>query len=246
MILANLRQRLTPDDHRLVLAMLSRGEPGRRARLERRAAEEGPDGLLDDPELPGLLLHAPGYATPSAPLFILVAVRHALRRAGLDDRRLADYVGAMVFEFGLKDRAWRAAPHDDDEFHYLTDIVSAAEQNEGRRGFLLLAHLGNYSLWLAGLFPDRVAERRQRRGGPGFSYYETLGARGFRRASDDDLAARLDLADVYAHAAERFGAIRMALNRLSDEAFFRTGGTERLLRQAADAVAYPPRAQPLF
>lgn len=246
MILANLRQRLTPDDHGLVLALLSRGDPGQQARLERRAAEEGPDGLLDEAALPGLLLNAPGCATPSAPLFLYVTVRHALRRAGVDDRRLADYVGAMVFEFGLKDRAWRADQHDDDEFRYLTDIVAAAEQNAGRRGFLLRAHLGNYSLWLAGLFPDWVAERRQRRGGPGFSYYESLGARGFRLASDDDLAARLELADVYALVAERFGEVRVALNRLSDEAFFRTGGTERLLRQAADAVSFPPPSGPLF
>jgi hypothetical protein len=246
MILANLRQRLTPDDHQLVLALLAGGDARRRARLERRAAEEGPDTLLDEAELPGLLRDAPGYATPSAPLFIYVAVRQTLRRAGLDDQRLADYVGAMVFEFGLKDRAWRLSRNDDDEFHYLSDIVAAAEQQPGRRGFLLLAHLGNYSLWLAGLFPDRVAQRRQRRAGPDFSYYETLGARGFRLASDDDLAARLELADVYAHAAERFGAIRVALNRLSDEAFFRSTSTERLLRQVTDGVAFPAPDGPLF
>jgi hypothetical protein len=246
MILANLRQRLTPDDHGLVLGLLARGDGHRRARLERRAAEEGPDSLLDEAELPGLLLNAPGCAAPSAPLFIYVAVRHTLRRAGLDHPRLADYVGAMVFEFGLRDRAWRVAPHDDDEFHCLADIVAAAEQHGGRRGFLLLAHLGNYSLWLAGLFPDRVARWRQRRGGPDFSYYETLGARGFRLASDDDLAARLELAEVYAHAAERFGAIRVALNRLSDEAFFRTPSPERLLRQVTDGLAFPAPDPPLF
>jgi hypothetical protein len=239
MILANLRQRLTPDDYQLVAVLLARG-------ASRRRTEDGPDDLLDDVDLPGLLLRAPGYATPSAPLFIYVTVRHALRRAGLDDRRLADYVGALVFEFGLRDRAWRAAPHDDDEFHYLADIVSAAEKSDGRRGLLLLAHLGNFSLWLTGLFPDRVAERRQRRGGPGFSYYETLGARGFRLASDDDLAAQLELDDVYALAARQFGAIRVALNRLSDEAFFRSASTERLLRQAADGVAFPTPEEPLF
>jgi hypothetical protein len=246
MILANLRQRLTSDDHQLVLALLSGGDSGRRARLEHRAKDHGPDTLLDEADLPGLLFNAPGYGAPSAALFIYVAVRHTLRRAGLDDPRLADYVGALVFEFGLRDRAWRVAPNDDDEFHYLSDIVAAAEQHDGRRGFLLLAHLGNYSLWLAGLFPDRVAERRQRRGGPDFSYYETLGARGFRLASDDDLAARLELAEVYARAAERFGAIRVALNRLSDEAFFRTPSPERLLRQVSDGLAFPEPGQPLF
>lgn len=246
MILANLRQRLTSDDHQLVLGLLAGGDGARRRRLADRAAAEGPDPLLDDPALPGLLHRSPGYATPSAPLFIYVTVRHALRRAGFDDARLADYVGAVVFEFGLRDRAWRATPRDDDEFHYLADLVSAVERADGRRAFLLLAHLGNFSLWLAGLFPDWVAQRRQRRGGPGFSYYETLGARGFRLASDDDLALRLELADVYQRAAEGFGAIRVALNRLSDEAFFQSSSVERLLRQAADGAARPGSEEPLF
>jgi hypothetical protein len=246
MILANLRQRLTPDDHRLVLALLSAGGAARRARLDAQLAEADPDGLLDDPDLPGLLRDAPGYATPSAPLFIYVIVRQALRRAGVHDARLADYVGALVLEFGLRDRAWRASRHDDDEFRYLTDIVAAAERTDGRRAFLLLAHLGNFSLWLAGLFPDWIAERRQRRGGPDFAYYESLGARGFRLASDDDLASRLELSEVYSLAAARFGAIRVALNRLSDEAFFRGCSTERMLRQAADGLALPEGDEPLF
>jgi hypothetical protein len=225
MILANLRQRLTPSDWDLVHTVLARGDDRRRNDLKHRAIREGPDALLDDDALPELLRRAPGQGAPSAPLFIYVTVRHALRRTGVDDVRLADYVGALVLEFGLRGRAWRISTHDDAEFHYLADILAAAESTPGRRGFLLGAHLGNFSLWLAGIFPDYITERRVRRGGPDLAYYEALGAHGFRLASDDELAARLDLTDILESAAERFSELRVALNRLSNEQFFRRSRT---------------------
>ena len=105
----------------------------------------------------------------------------------------------------------------------------------GRRGFLLAAHLGNFSLWMAGVFPDHITAREERRGGPGLRYYEELGMRGFRLAASHRLAEQLDLAGLYSRAAESFSAIRVALNRLSDRLLFPHVNTPgRLLRQVGD------------
>ena len=51
MIRANTRGRLTAADLQLVILLLSRGSAHRRAYLERRLASEGPDSLLDAPDL---------------------------------------------------------------------------------------------------------------------------------------------------------------------------------------------------
>ena len=51
MIRANTRGRLTAADLQLVILLLSRGSAHRRAYLERRLATEGPDPLLDAPDL---------------------------------------------------------------------------------------------------------------------------------------------------------------------------------------------------
>ena len=63
---------------------------------------------------------------------------------------------------------------------------------------------------------------------------------------DDDNVAKPEEIETLVRAAERFGAIRVALNRLSDEAFFRTPSPERLLRQVSDGLAFPEPGQPLF
>ena len=235
MILADLRERISATDVELVIQLLSRGDAAHRGDLLRMAGKHGIDSLLDAAELPELLRTAQSLGQPTAALFIYVTVRHALRAAGIDDRHLSDYLGALVFEFGLRDRAHRISRFDDEQYRYLTDLVADIAAVAGRRGFLLAAHLGNFSLWMAGVFPDRITAREERRGGPGLRYYEELGMRGFRLAASHRLAEQLDLAGLYSRAAESFSAIRVALNRLSDRLLFPHVNTPgRLLRQVGD------------
>jgi hypothetical protein len=240
MVLANLRQRMTAGDVALIIRVLARDDAARRAALEQRAATCGVDDLLDVDHLPQLLQDVQELGTPSAALFLYVTVRHTLRSVGIDDRHLSDYLGALIFEFGLRDRAFRVSRSDDEVYRYLTDLLADVGRVSGRRGFLLRAHLGNFSLWLAGLFPDFIAARRVRRGAPGLRFYEELGARGFSLASDHHLAHQLDLVDIYRAAAQRFSTLRVALNRLSDRLLFPNAHSPaRLLRQVEDEFAHP-------
>src|SRR6266496_1817545 len=233
MILANVRGRLRAPDFRLVVLALARGDTARRARFERLILERGPDELLDEPGLLDALLALRTLAVPSAPLFAYVAVRHTLRAAGVDDRLLADYLAALLLEFGDHDRHVRIGRADDESYHYLVDIVEdlTGLDDAGERGFLLRVHLGNYSLWLAGLFPDYIAARRSRKGGPDLPYYDELGRQGFRLAAEHRLAEHLGVATIYRAAAEQFPTLRVAFNRLSDRVFFPNISTpDKILR----------------
>jgi hypothetical protein len=220
MIRADVRGRLTGSDLQLVMLLLSRGSAQRRASLERRLELEGPDALLDSPALLERLLAVRTMLVPSEPLFFYVLVRHTLRHAGIDDRDLADYLAALVLDFGRRDRAWRVDWNDDEQHRYLVDILTDLESCEGERRFKIMAHLGNYALWLAGLFPDYIAARRLRKGGPDLTYYDALGRRGFELASDHALAGQYGLTGVFQAMAERFPSVRGALNGMSDRVFF--------------------------
>src|SRR5256886_2748603 len=175
----------------------------RAARWERQLLEEGPDELLDEPGLLAALLALRTLRVPSPALFTYVAVRHTLRAAGVDDRALADYLAALLLEFGDHDRHVRIRRSDDETYHYLVDMVEdlMGLDDAGERAFLLRAHLGNYSLWLAGLFPDYIAARRSRKGGPDLPYYDELGRQGFRLAAEHRLAEPPGVATIYPPAA---------------------------------------------
>lgn len=220
MIVADTRGHLESSDLHLVLLLLAGGSAVARARWERRLEHEGPGPLLDAPELAERLLAVRTLLAPSEALFLYVMVRHALRTEGVDDADLADYLAALLLAFGQRDRAWRVDWNDDHRHGYLVDIVADLEQTEGDRRFKVMAHLGNYALWLAGVFPDYIAARRVRRGGPGLGYYDALGRRGYGLAAEHALADRFGLDAVFRTASERFEVVRGALTTLSDRVFF--------------------------
>ncbi len=231
MIRANTRGRLSGADLQLLVLLLSRGSVRKRVYFERLLESEGPDPLLDAPELLERLLAVRAMLVPSPPLFFYVLVRHALRQSGLDDRDLADYLAALLLDFGQGDRAWRVDWNDDQRHRYLVEILADLDASTGERRFRVMVHLGNYALWLAGLFPDYIAARHLRKGGPDVSYYDALGRRGFGMASDHALASHYGLDALLRTASERFPAVRGALNGLSDRVLFPAAATpDRALR----------------
>lgn len=239
MILADTRQRLSRDDVQLAIRLLSRTGREEVEQLERRLSDEGVDAILDDPRLADALLRMPQGAHASFALFAYVMVRRALAESGETDRGLADYVSAIVVQFGLHQRAWRIAGSDDQIYTTLLELSGDVNDPDARRSFLVRTHLGNYALWLSGLFPDHIEQRRWRRGGPDIEYYEELGRQGFRLAADHRLAEEHGLATLYATAAERFGLLRTALNSLSDSLLFPNVHTpERLMRQVRDEARW--------
>ena len=223
MILANTRGQLKARDLELVVLLLSRGSAVRRAELERRLEGEGPDPLLDQPELAERLLAVRSMLVPSETLFFYVLVRQTLLAAGLDEREVADYLSALLLEFGRRDRASRVDWHDDQSHRYLVDILADLEATQGERRFRVMLHLGNYALWLAGLFPHYIEARRIRRGGPDLDYYDALGRRGYAMASDHALADRFQLEGLLHTVAERYPTLREALNALSERILFPGG-----------------------
>ena len=203
---------------------------------EDRLREQGLDALLDDAGVLRKLVRGDGVSAAPAPLLFYVMVRHALMQREIHDRQLADYTAAVLLEFAMAGKAHRVDGGEGEPFFYLTDILGALERARGEREFLLRVHLGNFALWLGGVFPDYIAHRVQRRGAPPMSYYDEMGAAGFRMAAGSDLALRHGVGDLFLRAADRFRDVRSALNSLSDTLFFPQSqdAIERLLRQVSD------------
>ncbi len=239
MILADTRHRLTRDDAQLAARLLATEIGDDPQSLESRIADEGIDVVLDDPRLAGALLRQPRAAHASLALFTYVMIRQALRRAGEDDRGVADYVAAIVLNFAIHDRAHRIAMTDDERYDAIVKLCEDLDDPDARRSFLVRTHLGNYALWLSGIFPDYIEQRRWRRGGPDLEYYEQMGRRGFELAADHRLAEAHGMAGLYSSVAEHFGMLRTALNTVSDTLFFPSvNSPERLMRQVADEARW--------
>lgn len=239
MILADTRHHLTRDDAQLVARLIARDSGEELAAIERKLSDGEIDAVLDDDRLPDALMRARQGACASLPLFAYVMVRRALRRLGEDDRTLADYLAALMLHFGMRDRANRIGLSDDQTYETLVDLLADVDDPDGKRSFLVRTHLGNYALWLSGFFPDYIAHRQFRRGGPDLDYYEEMGRRGFQLAAGHRLARNHGMTTLYATAAERFGLLRAALNEVSDTMLFPDRSSpDRLMRQVTNEARW--------
>ena len=239
MIMATVRHQLTRDDAQLVARLIARDSGTPLEEIERTLADQGIDAVLDDPRLPAALLREGQGAWASLPLFSYVMVRSALRRLGEDDRRLADYVAAVLMHFGMRDNARRVSAGDDQLYDSLAALLADVDDPDGRRSFLVRTHLGNYALWLSGLFPDYIEHRKWRRGGPDLDYYEEMGRKGYQLAAGHRLADDHGMATLFATAADRFGLLRAALNDVSDALLFPNRySPERLMRQVTSEARW--------
>jgi hypothetical protein len=236
MILPTIRTSFDRADAGFLIWLLTRGSDAAREREESRVQEYGLDAVLDDPRTLNALLAGREFSTARPELVFYVLIRHALLEDGINDRGLADYLTALVLSFGRGGRAYHIA-EDNAEYRYLVDIVAAGDQSSGRRAFMLRAHLGEFALWLSGLFPDHITAREQRRAAPPLSYYEELGSTGYRLAARYDEAEQHGISELYSNCADFFPALRVALNRVADRHLFPVRGDriDRLLRQVADS-----------
>ncbi len=239
MIVPDIRQRLTRSDAQLVLALLGDTGADAAASAQETLRDQGFDALLDSPRLLSAVMTSPRGAFASLPLFLYVVTRHAMLQQGEPSRAMADLVGSILLKFSFGKRAVRIADVDDEVFDTMATLLVASHGGDARRAFMARAHLGNYALWLSGMFPDRIEHLRWRRGAPGLEYFEEMGRRGWRLAAEHRLAGAHGLTPLFADAADRFDTLRKALNRVSDTLLFpRVHTPERLMRQVKDEVRW--------
>ncbi len=181
LIHANCRLQFTADDVSFILATLGKRVNDAAALVALLTDTESRDAILDDPRLVRALLEQRGCLRVSHRFYFYVLVRHVLRQSGLDDRPLADYVAEVLTEFSREERAGCVVPGQPQPLKYYFEMLAALQTADDYTTFCVQAHIGNHSLFLSGVFPERIRHRAKRRGFPNLRYYEDLGRASFKR-----------------------------------------------------------------
>lgn len=218
-ILPNCRIQFTAEDIDFITGALQRRPGGTDCLVGLLADAETRDLILDDEQLFRALLEYRGCLRVSSHFYFYVMVRNVFRRAGIQDREVADYVAEVLSEYSLQERARMLIPGQKNSLEYFFEMMAALQNADDRTSFVIRAHIGNHSLFLTGVFPQRILHRAEKRGFPNLSYYEELGRSNFRVASDHRLAQRYELGPIFAQLSERFHDTRLALNDISDRLF---------------------------
>jgi hypothetical protein len=213
---ANCRSQFTSEDYDFMLEAFRRKQSERASLVELLSDPETRDLILDDPALFHALLEHRGCLRVSHHFYFYVLVRTTLKRSGIEERDVADYVAEVLAEYSNAERSRPVIPGHKGTVDYFIDMIQALETADDHTRFMIRAHIGNQSLFMTGVFPQRILHRAERRGAPDLTYYEALGQANFRLASDHRLAAKYDLAPVFTTLAAKFRATRLALNDMAE------------------------------
>jgi len=210
------RETLTHTDCDFIASVLAPEETPSDALRKLLTDAESRDVLLDEEKLFHAILERPACVSISKHLYFYVLVRHVLKEAGIENRLVTDYVAALLAEFSSMQRVREPLSAKKRSMDYLVDMIAALQEADDEERFVLRAHMGNFSLFLSGIFPKQIRRRAERRAAPGLSYYEGVGSLSYREAAHHDLAKKLDLWQPLLILSDAFRTTRLALNELAD------------------------------
>ena len=128
------------------------------------------------------------------------------------ERRVVNYLANLMALFVNKHRLYRIDSADQEAYEYLVDLIEQAVDADRRRRFLVHAHVGNYALFMTGLYGAFLEERfKHGRRTVNGDYYADLGSSSYSQASALPPAQEFDLTDVFVRLSLTFDSYRQAL-----------------------------------
>jgi hypothetical protein len=224
----NCRIQFTAEDIDFIAEVLRRKTGHAEALVKLLTDPDTRDLILDDDALFHALLEQRGCLRVSHHFYFYVLVRNVLRRAGIDDRSVADYVAEMLAEFSRAENVRCVVPGKPHPLDYFFEMLAALQTADEPTSFYIRTHIGNQALFFAGVFPEHIRYRAEYKGFPGLRYYEGMGRANFRVASDHRLARKYELDSIFDTLSERFEPARKALNDLAERIFTLTDRDQSL------------------
>jgi hypothetical protein len=208
-IRVNCRERFSTDDLEFIAASV--GSQSSSLNLQSLLADpDALDAALESDRLLKSVLELPGNVSVTPRFYFYVLTRHMLPQF---DRSVADYVASVLALF--VDAQNHGAPGGH-ALPHISDMLIALKSASSEREFLIRVQVGDYALFLSGVFPQRIQNRATHHASPPISFYEEVGSQNYRRASNHRLAREQSLVETYRTIAERFSEVRHGLNQMSD------------------------------
>ena len=206
------RYRFTPNDWQFIIDSLGCSERGRQSLASLVDDPDSVKHIIDHPKLFEAVLMTQGTAVMSPSLFFFVVVRHTLKRVGVDDLEVADYLAVVCAEFGLRANKPATSGNMALSSLYSIDYQTALDRASGSERFFIHVQCANQFMVLTCLYPSFLHQRAERRGAPDVDFYEQVVVNHLRAAGRHALAEEFDLDTTLMRLSEAFPPVRRAMN----------------------------------
>lgn len=179
------------------------------------------DSLLESDYVQNAILdRSQAWLNVSPKLYFNVMLRRALPgQRQPQERRTLHYLANLLGLFVHAERLHRVQRDDAARYDYLVDLMQEAQAAGHQRRFLVLSHIGNYALFLAGYCRQWIEHRHRYFHRPlPLDYYRNMSRAHFASAAKHELADTYGLRPVFAQLATRFDYYRDGIERLAGAA----------------------------
>jgi hypothetical protein len=167
----------------------------------------------------------PIQVSPNHPLrrlFSELLYKHLIRAAQLDDPQISDYVGDLLVNFTHVDNLYRLRNSKGRRLEDVAEMLIASNPLLEGRSFEyereVRKHIGDYTLFLTGLFPEYVAKlnRKPFRMDSLIDYLKA-GKESYRVVAAFDQFEYRDVAPLFRKLSEKFELCVYGLNLIKDD-----------------------------
>lgn len=166
---------------------------------------------------------------PSLYQFFRHQVNHGFHRHGISQPATVDYVSDILMRFAETRRLYALQNAAGETLEYIVDMLGEWRLAQGgentkaspTRERSILRHLGEYTLFMSGLFRDRLRRRGE------LDYYLAHGSSAYWHCADFEANPRQR--QVYAHLHHEFGRISNSLDDMRRVQFPLTPSADNLL-----------------
>lgn len=198
-------------DWQFIIECLGMSERGRASLASLCDDPDSVRMILDHPKLFDAVAVHRKAAVLSPELFFFVLVRHTLKRIGVEELALADYLAVVCAEFGMPGMRQNVG-RPDLESLYSVDYFQALDEARGAERFFIHIKCANQFMVLTCLYPGFLHRRAERRGAPDVDFYEQVVMSHLQAAGRHALAGEFELEDVLLQLSKSFPPVRRAMN----------------------------------
>ena len=174
--------------------------------------------VLSNEQLYEAILEQPHHLEISTHLFFYILVNQALKKVGIFDGELTDYLACLLSDKVHANTDTRMSPRS--ALFYAVDLLEKMQSADSSQQFALMAQIANQSLFVTGIFPEHLNNRKQYRAAPDIAYYTSIGSTHYKAAQTHRLAAEFHLEKIFGTLGNRFEDARQALNTVGENLVF--------------------------
>jgi hypothetical protein len=160
---------------------------------------------------------------PLRKLFSELLYKHLIEAARLEDAQISDYIGNLLVQFTHVDNLYRLRNSKGRHLEDVAEMLIASNPLLEGRSFEyereVRKHIGDYTLFLAGLFPEYVARLRSRKQYRMDSLIDYLkaGKESYRVVAAFDQFEYREIAPLFRKLSEKFEVCVYGLNLIKDD-----------------------------